>query len=127
LKEKIMVPTLRFLSITALLIAALPLLGSATGAPKAPAYGTEITIQPSGAGAFVLRAKVTDLASGQVIAGPSLKAPVGEASKTESTLEDGTIVVLSATVDNAKHSATYSVVVKKGGTVVSEHAANLAL
>lgn len=90
-------------------------------------YSTEISIRPNGDNAFLLRATVKDLASGEVLAAPSVKMPAGEAASAESTLPDDTKVSLSAMVDAAKHSATYSVTLKKGTRVVSSHSANIVL
>lgn len=92
------------------------------------AYSTEVSIQPAGEGVFVLKAKVKDLSSGEIVAGPMVKMPAGETAKTESTLSDSdTIVTLSANIDAAKHSATYTVTVRRGKSVVSEHSASVAL
>jgi hypothetical protein len=110
-----------------LLMTCVALVGAAPGA-KSSAYSTEVSIQPGGEGVFVLKAKVKDLASGEVIAGPMVKMPAGETAKTESTLPDSdTMVTLSANIDAAKHSATYTITVKSGKSVVSEHSANVAL
>jgi hypothetical protein len=110
-----------------LLMACVALIGAAPE-PKPAAYSTEVSIQPSGEGIFLLKAKVKDLASGEVVAGPMVKMPAGETAKTESTLSGSdTVITLSANIDAAKHSATYTVTVKSGKNVVSEHSANVAL
>ena len=118
---------LKLIGPLALIVVCFVVVAAASTDPAEKGYSTEISIQPSGANVFLLRAKVKDLASGEVLAGPSLKMPAGEAANTESTLPDDTNVSLSATVDSAKHSATYSVTLKKGNRVLSSHSANVAL
>jgi hypothetical protein len=110
-----------------LLLACVALVGAATG-EKTAGYSTEVSIQPSGNNVFLVKAKIKDVASGEVLAGPMLKIPAGQTANAESTLSDSdTVVNLSANVDGAKHSATYTVTVKRGKQLVSEHSANIAL
>lgn len=68
-----------------------------------------------------------NIATGQVVAGAALKLPSGEAGDTETALETGETVVLSATIDGGSKTATYSVIVKRGETILSEHSAKVAL
>jgi hypothetical protein len=93
-----------------------------------PSYGMEISIEPSGADAFLLKAKVTDLGSGQVVAGPALKMPAGQPVSTETSVQGtGDVISLTASVDGATKTATYSVTARRGTKVVSEHTARIAL
>jgi hypothetical protein len=110
-----------------ILLAFAAFLGAA--APEKPAsYSTEVSIQPGPNNTFLLRAKVKDAATGEIVAGPGIKLPAGQAANTETTLEDSsTVVSLSATADGAKHTANYTVTVKRGNKVVSEHSATLSL
>jgi hypothetical protein len=105
------------------------LFAQAADPASAPAsYGTEISIEPAGENVFLLKAKVTDLASGQVVAGPALKMPAGQPVSTETTVQGtGDTFSLTASVDGATRTATYSVVAKRGGKVISEHTASIAL
>lgn len=94
----------------------------------APGFGSSVSIERSGNEAYLLKAKISDLASGQVLAGPAVKIPAGQNASTETTLPDrDEVVSLSANVDAASQTATYSLVVKKGKAVVSEHTARIAL
>lgn len=100
---------------------------SAEAVKPAPAnYSTLVSVEPM-TGGFTLKAQVKDIASGQVVAGAMLKLPSGEAGDTETTLETGEKVVLRATIDGASKTADYSVTVKRGETLLSEHSAKVAL
>ena len=91
-------------------------------------YGMDISIEPAGENVFLLKAKVTDLASGKVVAGPALKMPAGQPASTETSVQaTGDVISLTASVDGATRTATYSVVAKRGAKVISEHSARVAL
>ncbi len=97
-------------------------------ASTAAGYGMDITIEPAGENVFLLKAKVTDLASGQVVAGPALKMPAGQPASTETSVQaTGDVISLTASVDGTTRTATYSVVAKRGAKVISEHSARVAL
>jgi hypothetical protein len=61
-----------------------------------------------------------------ILAAPALKLPSGESGKTETTLETGETIVLSATIDGASRTAMYMVTVKRGSDLLSEHSAKVA-
>jgi hypothetical protein len=110
-----------------LLLVALFAMGFANPAPPGPAaFSTQVTVEPI-AGGFALKAQVKDVASKTVIAGAMLKLPPGEAGDTETTLETGEKVLLSATIDGANKTAVYSVTIKRGEAVLSEHSARVSL
>ena len=110
-----------------LLIAFAAVLMGAAG-EKPATYSTEVAIQPGGDNIFVLKAKIKDAVSGEVLAGPTLKMPEGQTATVETTLpESDTVISLSAKVDEGKRSASYTVTVKRGNQIVSEHTASLAL
>jgi len=69
---------------------------------------------------------VTDLDSGKVLAVPSLKVPANEEASAESTVPSG-LIAFTGKIDPALHVATYSIQVKRGAKVISEHSANVAL
>ncbi len=93
-----------------------------------PAYGTSVTIEPSGENAFLVKARVTDLASGAVVAGPAMKIPAGKEGQAESqNAERNEVVTLSATVDSATRTATYTLTIKRDAKVVAEHSSKAAL
>lgn len=89
-------------------------------------YSTEISIQPKG-DVFLLKAKVTDLASGQVLAAPSGKLAAGVTSDMETTLPDETMVRFHTTVESSGHAASYSITVERGTRVLSSHSAKIVL
>lgn len=96
--------------------------------PAATVFSTDVSVQPGPDGSYLLRAKVADADSGEVLAGPGLKLPAGQSASTESTLEDSeTVVSLNAAIDGANHSATYTVKVTRGKKLLSSHSARVAL
>lgn len=104
------------------------LTGAATHQQGLHHYGTQIALEPVGTEGFKLRAQVTDLASGDIVAGPSLIIPSGESAETESSLPDSDINVrLRATGDATQHSVIYKVEVVRGEEVLSQHAASVRL
>ena len=109
-----------------LLTASLALMAAGTQ-PSAAAFSTLVSIEPSGANAFVLKAQIKDAESGEVLAGPMLKMPAGEAATTETELDADQNVTLTATVDGKSRTAQYTITVKKGQKVVSEHTAKITL
>ncbi len=112
--------------IIVLLLLSVALFSAEAGNPVPASYSTQVTVEPV-SGGFALKAQVKDISSGQVVAGAMLKLPSGEAGDTETTLETGERVVLSATIDGSSKTANYSVTVKRGETLLSEHSARVAL
>lgn len=111
-----------------ILLCVLALAAFAGQEPAPSALRTEVHVQRVSEGVFLLAARVTDLASGDVLAAPSLKVPAGEEGKAESALDGGkTLVGFSGKVDPATHTATYSVRLEREGKVLSEHSASVAL
>jgi hypothetical protein len=96
---------------------------------QAPAFGTDVQIEPSGKpqGGFSIRVKVTNLSSGAVVAAPHLLVPAGENGETQSDLPDKSAVTVSAKVDATGRAATYSIALKKGERVQSSHTAKVNL
>ncbi|HEV7786177.1 MAG TPA: hypothetical protein VGQ28_12615, partial [Thermoanaerobaculia bacterium] len=64
--------------------------------PRNAGFGTDVQIEPSGKApnAFSVRVKVTELATGTLVAAPQLLIPAGENGEVKSDLPDGS----SATV-----------------------------
>lgn len=121
---------LNSLTFLSLIVLAASLSGTANGndiAPSPPAFSTEISIEPTGSGTFLFRAIVRDAASGEALAGPSIKMAAGQTADTESTLPDGGTVNLSATIDGEKRSAAYFLAVKRGDHILSQHSAKIGL
>ncbi len=118
---------LRLLVSCAILLSALALAAFAgqEGTPPS-AFRTEISIQTASAGVYVLSARVTDLDSANVLAVPSLKVPANEEASAETTIPGG-VISFTGKVDPAVHIATYTLQVKRGAKVISEHTASVAL
>lgn len=116
----------RLLVSCGILLCALAVAAFAGQEPTPSAFRTEVSIQTASAGAYVLSARVTDLASGAVLAAPSLKVPANEEASSESTVPGGSIS-LTGKVDPGLHTATYTVRVMHGNKVVAEHSASVAV
>lgn len=110
-----------------LLLVAVAFLSAEASSPVPASYSTQVSVEPISTAGFSLKAQVKDNATGQVVAGAMLKLPSGEAGDTETTLETGEKVTLSATIDGTSKTADYKVSVKRGETLLSEHSAKLAL
>lgn len=98
-----------------------------SGAQPPTGYATTISFEPLGANGILLKAQMKELQTGTLLAGPQLKMPLGETATSESTLPDGTVVVLTATVDATKKSIQYSLVAKNGDRELSSHTAKISL
>jgi len=109
-----------------LLLLSVALFSAEAGNPTPASYSTQVNVEPI-SGGFALKAQVKDIASGQIVAAATVKLPSGETGNTETTLETGEIVVLSATIDGTSKTADYSITVKRGETLLSEHSAKVAL
>jgi hypothetical protein len=109
-----------------LVLSCTAMIGAAHTEAPTPSYSTSVSIEPAGSGVFLLKAEVTD-AAGEVLAGPSLKMPGDDTAETTSTLKDSTVVTLSATINDASRTASYSITLKKGERVLSRHSANVVL
>lgn len=118
--------SIRLLISCGILLCALALAAFAGQEPAPSAFRTEVGIQTVSAGAYVLSAQVMDLASGAVLAAPSLKVPANEEASAESTVPGGS-VSLTGKVEPGLHTATYTVRVMHGSKVVAEHSASVAV
>lgn len=120
--------SLRFLVFCVFVLSCLSLAAFADRKPDPSSFRTEVSVQRAAPGVFVLAARVTDLASGEVLAMPTLKAPAGEEANAESTVQGaGTVVKFTGKVGASNQAATYIVRVERSGKVISEHSATLAL
>jgi len=118
--------SIRFLVSCGILLCGLALAAFAAQEPTPSAFRTEVSVQTAPAGAYLLSARVTDLASGTVLAAPSLKVPANEEASSESTVPGG-LISLTGKVDPGLHTATYTVRVMRGSKVVAEHSASVAV
>jgi len=117
---------IRLLLSVGILLCALALAAFSGQEPVPSAFRTEVSIQTASAGVYVLSARVADLDSGKILAVPSLKVPANEEASAESTIPGG-VISFTGKIDPAVHSATYSIQVKRGAKVISEHSAGVAL
>jgi hypothetical protein len=113
-------------TLAGLLVLLIALILVAAASPAPTAFSTQVSVEPI-TGGFALKAQVKDIASKAVVAGAMLKLPPGEAGETETTLDSGEKVLLSATIDGANKTATYSITIKRGEALLSEHSARVAL
>lgn len=118
--------SIRFLVSCGILLCGLALAAFAAQDPTPSAFRTEVSIQTASAGAYLLSARVTDLASGTVLAVPSLKVPANEEASSESIVPGGSIS-LTGKIDPGLHTATYTVRVMHGSQMVAEHSASVAV
>jgi len=113
-----------------LVVASLLALTAATGTTHHGGIGTDVTIAPktAGRGDYLIRVKVTDLATGTVLAGPSILVRAGQQAEADTTIsEPATKVTVKGTVDSTAQLASYSVIVRQGDEVLSSHTAKIAL
>ncbi len=117
----------KLLVAAALLVLPFMLLGAEAGDPVPTSYSTQVSVEPIGTAGFVLKAEVKNSATGQVVAAPALKLPAGEAGDAETTLATGETVLLTATLGGASRSANYTLTLKRGDVLLSEHSAKISL
>lgn len=111
-----------------LLVAGVGLAGAGAPADSNAGFGTAVSIDPSATGGFLLKAQISDLSTGGVLAGPALRIPAGETINTQTSLNDGTETIdLTGSVDGAAKVATYTIVIKRGAKTLAEHTAKVAL
>lgn len=111
-----------------LLLAAILLSHPTLARAGQPAYGTSVSVEPAGAGAYKVQAKVIDLADKTVLSGATLKVAVDEPASSETVLPDGqTRVLMTVKLDSATHRATYTIEVQKAGTTLASSSASLPL
>ena len=108
--------------------ALLAVVGIAGSTQPEPRFSTEVSLEPAEEGAFRLRAKVTDLSTSEVLAGPGLKLAPGQPAEATSTLKEaGLAVLLKANVESGGSSAVYSVEVKRAEEILAQHSARISL
>jgi hypothetical protein len=118
----------RFARSTAVLTLGLALIAGAVLARSPSAFGTEVSVAPSEGGVYLLKAKVTDLGSGELLAGPVLKFRAGDTGEAETTLPDGqTTVHLRATVSADGRTADYKIEIRQGETLLASHSGQTVL
>ncbi len=112
-----------------LAVAALLVTHPAEGNGGAAGYSTDVQISKSEKteGAYAVRVQVRDLATGELVAAPQILARGGDRAEAESELPDGASCKIAATLDPAAKTATYSVVVTKGGSAIAEHKAKVTI
>ena len=91
--------------------------------------GVEVDVQPaeSPAGAYVCRATVTDLSSGEVLSAPQVAFPAGEEARLRTGTSPGAEVLIRVAVAADGSRATYTAEVRAQGRTVSSHKASVRL
>lgn len=105
-------------------------LGTLPSLALAASYGLSVKISPSAKheGAYELAATVSDLATGKVVSAPRLLFVRGEEATTSTVVpESRHEVTVTANVDAGQSSASYTLVVKDAGTVISQQAGEVKL
>src|SRR4051812_17330937 len=95
----------RALLVIGLLVLLMATLGVTAGNSVSSAYSTSVAIEPLGASGFILKAQVRDVSTGTTLAAPALKLPSAESGQTETTLQSGETIALSATIDGGSRTA----------------------
>jgi hypothetical protein len=101
----------------------------AVGNGGAAGYSTDVQVTKSEkyAGAYAVRVQLHNLATGELVAAPQIIARGGDRAEVESALPDNSACRVTATIDPVAKTATYSVVVTKGGSAVAEHKAKVTI
>jgi hypothetical protein len=105
-------------------------LQAGTSGSRAAAYSSEISIEPAPKheGAFLCKALIKDVGTGEVAAAPAVVFAAGDSAETESALtEDGPTFVLHVKVDALGGSAEYEVSVRSGGVQQLLHSGRVIL
>lgn len=103
---------------------------SASAAVSASGYSTEVSIEASQKrqGAFLCKALVRDLGTGEVVAGPAVLAPAGEEATAETAAASGAEkFTFTVQVDGSASSASYAVKLASGGQLTVLHKGTLKL
>lgn len=104
------------------------ILVATTPEKRSPSFSTEVSVQSGGtAESYVVKVRVKDLQAGEVVAGASLKTAPGRPVSAESIPEGSDMVVAMSALVEGPHKIAYTVSVKIGGKVVSEHLGNIQL
>ena len=128
-KLRIVVGALAVFALACIWLAGLPA-AHGDAAAAANAYNTEVTIQPipGKAGAYLCKALVKRLDTGQVAAAPALKVPAGERAEAESAAEGSAErFVFRVEVHEAAGTAAYSIALRGPGDEIVLHRATVGL
>lgn len=90
------------------------------------AHSVSVSIEPEGASSFLLRARVEDAVTGQMLFATVMRLTPGETATMHSPLRDLQLKV-TATADAASRKAEYTATLLSGYRVISEHSARVAL
>ncbi len=103
------------------------LLAAGTAVAGGSGYAIELDLQPlrDSDNTFVAEARVTELATGEVVAAPRIIFLGGEEGKVQSGSREGLLVEISIGVDEAGETASYLAELREGGELV--HAQRLTV
>ena len=91
--------------------------GNPASTSTAPAYSTVVSIDPmpGRAGAYEATAEITNLATGELEAAPSITLPAEEIGESTSTVKGGQVVHFQVKVSPKSSSAEYEIRLGQGG------------
>jgi hypothetical protein len=90
------------------------------------AHSISVSIEPEGASSFLLRARVEDAVTGQMLFASVMRLTPGETATMHSPLRDLQLKI-TATADAASRKAEYTATLLSGFRVLSEHTARVSL
>lgn len=90
------------------------------------AYAVTVSIEPEGAASFLLRARVEDAVTGQMLFAPMMRFAPGESATMHSPLRDFQLKV-TVSADAVNRKAEYTATLLSGFRVLSEHTARVSL
>src|SRR5688572_16311553 len=90
------------------------------------AHSISVSIEPESASSFLLRARVEDAVSGQMLFASVMRLTPGETATMHSPLRDLQLKIV-ATADPVSRKAEYTATLLSGFRVLSEHSARVAL
>ena len=90
------------------------------------AYAVTVSIEPEGPASFLLRARVEDAVTGQMLFAPMMRFAPGESATMHSPLRDFQLKV-TVTADTVNRRAEYTATLLSGFRVLSAHTARVTL
>ena len=90
------------------------------------AYAITVSIEPEGSASYLLKARVEDAVTGQMLFAPMMRFAPGESATMHSPLRDFQLKV-TVTADAAARKAEYTATLLSGFRVLSAHTARVTL
>ena len=90
------------------------------------AHSISVSIEPEGASSFLIRARVEDALTGEMLLTSVMRLTPGETATMHSPLRDLQLRIV-ATADTASRKAEYTATLLSGFRVLSDHTARVSL